>query len=341
MIFMNNKYSDTELLNQYKLPVFHSLEDLANAMGLSRKIIFLFSMCSSKYYKKFNILKKNNKSREICAPNFKLKLVQKWLLVNIFSKLSVTNHAMAFKKGLNGIKSNATIHNNSLYILQIDLKDFFTSITEKQVFKLVRRKGYNQTISAVITGLCTYNGYLPQGGITSPVISNLVCNSLDKRLFGLCSKRDINYSRYADDMTFSSNEKSALKRIVPIITEIIRQEGFTINEEKTRFSCPGSRKVITGVNINSNKLKASKELKKRVRAMIHHSIMQQKYDQNDRIRGLVAYINSIEPDYKIKICNYINSFEDKVMFQPNSKDICEQYNKNKILKETKNLEKSL
>ena len=332
-----NKYSNTELLNQYNLPIFHNMEELAGSMGLSNKIIYLFSLHSSRYYKKFKILKKNNKEREICAPNSKLKLVQKWLLINIFSKLVVSNHAMAFKKGINGIRLNASIHNKNLYILQIDLKDFFTSIKQKQVFKLLKRKGYNDKISAIITGLCTYNGYLPQGGITSPIISNLICNSLDKRLVGLCSKRDINYSRYADDMTFSSNEKSSLKQILPIITDIIKQEGFSINEEKTRFSCPGSRKVITGVNINSNELKAKKELKRRVRAMIHKSIIQQEYGQNDKIRGLVAYINSIEPNYKEKICNYIEGFEEKLMFESNSKEIFEKYNKNKIFKESKNL----
>ena len=333
----SNKYSNTELLNQYNLPIFHNMEELASSMGLSKKIIYLFSLHSSKYYKKFKILKKNNKEREICAPNAKLKLVQKWLLINIFSKLVVSNQAMAFKKGINGIKLNASMHNKNLYILQIDLVDFFTSIKQKQVFKLLRRKGYNGKISAIITSLCTYNGCLPQGGITSPIISNLICNSLDKRLVGLCSKRDINYSRYADDMTFSSNEKSSLKRIVPIITDIIKQEGFAINKEKTRFSCPGSRKVITGVNINSNELKAKKELKRQVRAMIHKSIMQQEYEQNDKIRGLVAYINSIEQYYKEKICNYIESFEEKLKFEPNSQEIFEKYNKNKIFKEFKNL----
>ena len=333
----SNKYSNTELLNQYNLPIFHNMEELASSMGLSKKIIYLFSLHSSKYYKKFKILKKNNKEREICAPNAKLKLVQKWLLINIFSKLVVSNQAMAFKKGINGIKLNASMHNKNLYILQIDLVDFFTSIKQKQVFKLLRRKGYNGKISAIITSLCTYNGCLPQGGTTSPIISNLICNSLDKRLVGLCSKRDINYSRYADDMTFSSNEKSSLKRIVPIITDIIKQEGFAINKEKTRFSCPGSRKVITGVNINSNELKAKKELKRQVRAMIHKSIMQQEYEQNDKIRGLVAYINSIEQNYKEKICNYIESFEEKLKFEPNSKEIFEKYNKNKIFKECKNL----
>ena len=88
---------------------------------------------------------------------------------------------------------------------------------------------------------------------------------------------------------------------------------------------------------NSNELKAKKDLKRRVRAMIHKSIMQQEYGQNDKIRGLVAYINSIEPNYKEKICNYIEGFEEKLMFESNSKEIFEKYNKNKIFKESKNL----
>lgn len=330
-----DKYSNTELLNQYNIPVFHCLEDIANTIGLSSKIIYLFSMHNYRYYRKFNILKKNKQKREICAPIFQLKLVQKWLLINIFSKLLVSSSAMAFKKRVNGIKENALMHLGNLYILQIDLKDFFNSITQEQVFKLLRKKGYNASASAIITGLCTYNDFLPQGGITSPTISNLICNRLDKRLLGLCNKRDITYSRYADDMTFSSNDKTALKKIKQIVASIIQQEGFTINETKTRFLSPKSRKTITGLNINSNDVKADKNLKKQVRAMIYKSIMSKDYSKNNKIRGIVSYINSIEKDYKTKICNYINSIEDRLIFNEDAKEIINEYNQNKIFKETK------
>jgi hypothetical protein len=198
----------------------------------------------------------------------------------------------------------------------------------------LRRKGYNGIVSGTLANLCTYDGYLPQGGICSPALSNLVCMSIDKRLIGLCDKRDITYTRYADDMTFSSNDKTLLKKIYPIIEKIIQGEGFILNKNKTRFLSPKSRKMITGVNINTKEVKANGKLKRKVRAIIHKSIMTGNYEQNDKIIGLIAFINSIEGNYRSKIIKYINSFEKKLQF-PTDKKYIELYNKNKLFKKLK------
>lgn len=331
---MNTKYSNTELLNQFNLPVIHNITELSYKIGLSEREIYLLSMNSDNFYVPFKIPKKDGSKRKIVCPKKHMKLVQKWILVNLLENLFVSDRAKAFKKNINGIKENANAHKERLYILQLDMENFFPSIKRDRIYKLFRKKGYNGIVSGTLANLCTYDKYLPQGGVCSPILSNLVCMPMDKRLIGLCDKRDVIYTRYADDMTFSSNDKILLKKLRPIIEEIIQSEGFNINKNKTRFLSPKSRKSITGVNINSKEVKADGKLKRKVRAMIHKSIMTGNYEQNDKIIGMVAFIDSIEDNYRLKVIDYINNFEDKLQMPMDSKYI-ELFNKNKIFKEVK------
>lgn len=242
-----------------------------------------------------------------------MKLVQRWILEEILQKIPVSNHSTAFQKGKNGIKENADFHKYSIYLLQLDLKDFFPSITSSKVFNIFRKLGYNNFISNILTKLCTVNGALPQGGVCSPYISNLVCYKLDNRFKGLCSTRDVLYTRYADDLTFSADNKETLKKIKNVIVEIIVDEGFVLNKKKTRFLSPYSHKVITGITINDfdKKLKVKKEIKRNLRALIHFTISTGDYSHVNKINGYVSYINSIEQGYKEKIISYINKLIDK------------------------------
>ena len=143
---------------------------------------------------------------------------------------------MAFRKGKDyGHKQNALYHSNTLYGLALDLKDFFPSITASKVYTIFSSLGYNNFAATILTNLCTLDGKLPQGSACSPALSNIICITLDKRLIGLCEKRGIRYSRYADDMYFSCDDKALLLKNFPIITKIIEDEDFNINEKKTHF----------------------------------------------------------------------------------------------------------
>ena len=127
---------------------------------------------------------------------------------------------MAFRKGKDyGHKQNALYHSNTLYGLALDLKDFFPSITASKVYTIFSSLGYNNFAATILTNLCTLDGKLPQGSACSPALSNIICITLDKRLIGLCEKRGIRYSRYADDMYFSCDDKALLLKNFPIITK--------------------------------------------------------------------------------------------------------------------------
>ncbi len=331
-LLMKKNYTNSFLLNALHLPVINDFESLANNIGISQRLVYLLANDTKKYYKSFEIPKKNGNLREIKSPLYSLKLVQRWILKEIFEKINVSEEAMAFKKGPgSGIKKNAEYHKYSLFLLEIDLKDFFTTISIDQVYFLFKSFGYNSQVSYTLAKLCTYDGYLPQGGVCSPYISNLICYKLDKRLKGLCSRRDILYTRYADDLTFSCDNKTILKKNKKIIEEIISNEGFSINPSKTRFLSPASRKKITGITVNDNRIKADKALKKKVRAMIHRTVVTGNYDEINIIRGYISYINSIEDGYKDRISKYINTLIKKEYKY--FKNVVTAYNSNKFFKE--------
>lgn len=333
---MKTDFTNSFILNSLKLPIIKDIDSLSNTLGLSKSIIFLLSQKTSYYYKPFKILKKDGSSRQIFSPSYSLKLVQRWILNEILEKIDVSDESMAYKKGsANGIKKNAEMHKYSLYLLEFDLKDFFTSIKRERVFFLFKNLGYNNIISNILTNICTYDDYLPQGGVCSPYISNLVCYRLDKRLSALCGKRGIIYTRYADDLTFSCDNKQSLKKIKDIVKDIVQSEKFQINDLKTRLLSPTSHKRVTGITVNDNKLKASKDMKKLVRTMIINSLFSMDYRNNNKIKGYVAFINSIEDGYKDKIIEYINTRIDKEL--PYSNEMVVAYNKNKFLKDANDM----
>ncbi|WP_394866490.1 retron St85 family RNA-directed DNA polymerase [Paraclostridium bifermentans] len=328
---MKLKYRNLIVLESLNLPKVHDLNSLSSSIGLSTTILFLLSKKTDKFYKEVKIPKNLNGSRKLSIPSYSMKMVQKWIKINILDKIPISDCAMAFRKGkAYGIKRNAELHKHSDYILKLDLKDFFHSIKREQVYYFFKNLGYNDFIGNILSNICTYNECLPQGGVASPSLSNIICKNLDSRLEGLASKRDIIYTRYADDITFSCNDEVLLIKTKKIIEIILQHEGFDINNSKTKFMGPNTRKRITGLVIEDNKVVVSRKLKREVRSMIHHAIVEADYSQIDKIKGYISFINSIENDYNYKIKSYIDKLAKKEQYSV-FKDIVAEYNKNKII----------
>lgn len=329
---MHLKYSNLMTLESLNLPKIYNLESFSTEIGLSTTILYLLSQKQDKFYHQVIIPKTKSGNRTLSIPSMSMKIVQKWIKVKILDNIPVSNCAMAFRKGTNyGIKMNAELHKYNTYILKLDLKDFFNNIKRENVFYLFREIGYNNYISNILSNICTFNEVLPQGGVTSPSISNLICKRLDRRLENLASKRDITYTRYADDLIFSCNDEVLLIKIKNVILDILKSEGMEINKLKTKFVRPGSRKKITGLHIDKNKVVVPRDTKRRVRAMIHYAITKEDYSKLDEIKGYISFISSIEGNYISKIKSYINKIVNNGqcrLFGP----IVESYNKNKIFK---------
>lgn len=326
------KYSNIRLLKYYEIPNINDFSDLSRALSISSQTLYSLVNHKSLYYKQTYIPKKNGDYRLLNIPSFALKVVQRWIYEEILKKIPVSLASMAFVPGRNGIIECANIHKSNVFLLSMDIHAFFDSISKNSVRKLFYSLGYNGEISNLLTELCTLGDSLPQGAVTSPCLANLVCERLDARIMGLCKKRNIEYSRYADDLCFSSNNRLNLNKIVPIVTLILCDEGFELNKNKTHFSSNYSQKRVLGITINDNILHAKYEYKREIRSQIYNSIINGNYYNRQRLIGKIVFVNSIETNYKERILRYIQALISRDSFLRN-KRLVDLYNANKFFKE--------
>lgn len=259
----------------------------------------LYKIDRSKLYIQFEIPKKNGDKRLILAPKKSLKYLQKQLAkhlldfcINQDRKLLAygLNHEIRKnnkekKKGYS-IYSNAKYHQNKRYVFNFDLKDFFPSINFGRVrgyFIKNRIFNLNEKVSTLIAQIACHKNQLPQGSPCSPIISNLIAHLLDIKMIQIAKKYKCTYSRYIDDITFSTNKKDFPEEIAIInsslteshweighvVKRIIYKSGFKINPKKTRMSYRDKRQTTTGLVVNK-KINIRKEYYKNARAMVHH-----------------------------------------------------------------------
>lgn len=210
-------------------------------------------------YKTFQIKKKSGKLREINAPCYQLKILL--YITNIVLKALYTpsESVMGFTEG-RSIVDNAKMHVGHNYILNIDLENFFPSIPQPRVWARLKCPPFSLPVKVanVVAGLCctpneeSNQNVLPQGAPTSPLLTNAICDTLDKRMRGVARHYGLHYSRYADDMTFSSmhNVYHADGDFMKEIKRIIEEHGFNMNEGKTRLLRDGERQEVTGLTVN-------------------------------------------------------------------------------------------
>lgn len=205
-------------------------------------------------YKAFKILKKSGGEREIYAPVYTLKVYQK--LLNVILQTVFTPHRSAhgFLQD-RSIVSNAGVHAGKRSVYNIDLKDFFPSTSFRRVKTVLQLSPFNlhddkEPLAFLIANLCCNANGLPQGAPTSPILTNIVCQRLDRKLLRLAVQNRASYTRYADDITFSMNQHDASAGIENKIAEVIKEEGFTINPDKTRLQESDRRQEVTGLIVN-------------------------------------------------------------------------------------------
>ncbi|MFI5452442.1 retron St85 family RNA-directed DNA polymerase [Pedobacter sp. UC225_61] len=305
--------TDTIRLNMLGLPVIQSIDDFSNQTHISKFTIYQLSQNSDKYYKTYTIPKKSGKLRDISQPSKKLKGLQSWVLVNILNKLKVSNSCKGFEKG-SSTYDNAKPHIGANSVLTIDLKDFFPTITQKQIFNIFRAIGYNNLIAIILSKICTYKETLPQGSPCSPKLANLTAWRLDVRLQGYVGKRGINYTRYADDLSFSGLTPSKVIQIIPKVKEIIQDEGYIINTSKTRIAGLSRAKIVTGLTISNNSIGIGKNKYKTLRAKIFH-LTKDSEQKNKKllyeVNGWLAYLKSVDVRRLNKARKFIHDLKVK------------------------------
>jgi RNA-directed DNA polymerase len=255
MIEQNIPMEDIESTISYALnlenngvPVIFDMQHLRRLLSLNKSDFKRLYYAKKNQYKTIEIPKNNGTgNRTLSIPSNDLKYIQRWILDNILYKVDISTHAVGFVKG-KSVVENASYHVNQEFILKMDIKNFFPSITANRVFGLFKSLGYSSSVAITLTNLCTYNDSLPQGAPTSPYISNLICRKLDMRLEKLCYKRNLKFSRYADDITISGGRK--VKSTINYVEKILEEEGFLVNDHKTRTIFKSQRQQVTGIVVN-------------------------------------------------------------------------------------------
>ncbi len=312
-------------LQEKKLPVFKDVKSLAQQMGISvgelRFLAFQRKVSKINHYKRFLIPKKRGGHRQISAPMPRLKNVQNWILQHILYQVPLHPDAHGFVPG-KSIVTNARPHVGASVVINLDLKDFFPGITFPRIKGLFRSMGYSEQIAIILALICTeaevelveVNGetfhlmaserHLPQGAPSSPALSNILCIRMDKRLRGAAQLHGFAYTRYADDLTFSSKEKgeAAIQKMLWQAKKIVEDEGFTIHPEKERIMRMGERQEVTGIVVN-DKLSLDRKTLRRFRALLFQlekdGLQGKHWNQSPHllatVRGFAHYVAMVDP----------------------------------------------
>lgn len=231
---------------------------------IEEKHLNYYAFGRKEHYKDFALRKKSGGRRAISAPKYKLKTIQKCLneVFNAIYKPHKTANGFVTGKS---IISNASVHVKKQYVYNIDLENFFPSITFRRVKTVLGLSPFNlgdsenktkedpkEQLAFLIANLCCKDGYLPQGAPTSPTLTNMVCRRLDIKLSKLAKENSASYTRYADDITFSSYknifDEIFRKKLIRIIEN---EENLKINYEKERLQTSKERQIVTGLVVNS------------------------------------------------------------------------------------------
>ncbi|WP_439922615.1 reverse transcriptase domain-containing protein [Nitrobacter sp. JJSN] len=261
----------------------YDLSSLGALLGCSSKQLgyYIYRKNIASQYKYFEIAKRSGDRRKIRAPATNLKIIQKNLARELNALFNFRSSVTGFVKGRN-IERNASMHVGQRHILNIDLQDFFPTINYGRIFGLLSKAPHNiaPKVAAAIAKACTLDNELPQGAPTSPVLSNLVCAKMDAELSRFAAANKCVYSRYADDMTFSTNRQlmplSSLgldaegrpqTQVAKALRDIVEENGFVINEKKSRLTSRARRQVVTGLVVNK-RVNVRRSYIREVRAML-------------------------------------------------------------------------
>jgi len=277
--------------------------DVYAYLGHAKADLELITQDLSRCYITYKIRKHSGKSRRIDAPQQPLKAIQKDILERILYIYKAHPLAHGFVKDKSPA-TNAAAHVGKKYLVTLDIKDFFHSIAEVTVtrcldwlFKQQAKFTYDPADIDLLAKLMCYNGGLPQGSPTSPVMSNLVCLALDKKLEDYAAANKAVVTRYADDIAISSDDVGITKSYHTVLS-IILHYGLRPNKRKTKIRKYFQRQQVTGVVVN-NKLGVSKEKWRNMRAKIHNLIRDGKtIDRSEyqQMRGFLEWIRSLNPN---------------------------------------------
>lgn len=330
------------------LTYIHSLKHLSHITGVH--YVFLREVVERRVfpYETYSVKKKDSNYREITAPNDELKLIQRWISENILINIKPHYRCFSYHKDASILKC-AQEHLGAKWLIKLDIKNFFGSIQEGQVYEVFESRGYEPLVSFEMTRLCTVEsdfdstknmehwikykkykknnpydssdiktfGSLPQGAPTSPHLSNVIFKPVDVKLQKLACDNSLIYTRYSDDISFSSSDKEFTRElslnIIKSVSEILKLNHYMLNLKKTVIVPPSKSKSILGLNVDGEVARLSKDYKKRLEfhvngvnkfGLVEHARFRRfktVFGMIMYIRGVLSFSKSIDLEYGRKI----------------------------------------
>ena len=286
------------------------LADLGAAVFLAPDQLGKLIRSAPRRYKVFRIAKRTpNQMRTIAQPAREVKVLQYWVMEHVLKSLFVHPAATGYRKGSN-IADNARRHIHGRFLLKLDFKDFFPSLKAKD-FKVYASQHVPTLTGDEVEALTRIlfwrprgtNGlHLSIGAPSSPLLSNILLSEFDAMVVALCSDSDTSYTRYADDLSFSTNDTLTLRRVEEGVISICRRLStptLVINPAKTvRVSKRTARRVTGLVITNDQKVSLGRDVKRRIRATVHRFLSGQLSEEEGlQLGGMLAYVNSVEPEF--------------------------------------------
>lgn len=301
--FLVKHLAYAERLVRAELPIIFDFQHLSVLLGFDEFALRDAIRAPRLLYSSYFIPKRTTGYRRIDAPTPSLRQAQEWILAQILNRCSPHVVANGFCLG-RSIKQNAEPHVGQQMVLKLDVKEFFSSISEMRVRRVFLDLGYSFDVAQALTGLTILNGGLPQGAPTSPALSNLVMVNVDEMLLRYATARSLRYTRYADDLTFSGTFRAG--EIILAVRRALATCELSLNEHKTRLMLPHQQQEVTGVVVNM-RVQAKRSLRRALRQEVHYiqkfgiddhvqrtpSVYQ---DRLNHLRGLAEFVLFLNPD---------------------------------------------
>ena len=247
--------------------VYRELSSLEQDLGISAKMLYAVSNNLGKHYHRAKLPKRNGGCRNLSVPDEVLKGIQKRITEVLLIHMPVSRYAKAYRFGSSTLR-NASHHVGKQVVLKLDILHFFDSIRYSTVKdKAFPEEIYAEPLRILLTLLCYYKDALPQGAPSSPSITNIILYAFDELVGQWCQERDIAYTRYCDDMTFSGNFDPA--EVIRFVRPELKKMGFLLNEQKTKVQRPGQQQSVTGIVVNE-KLSIPADYRRKLRQELYY-----------------------------------------------------------------------
>lgn len=312
-----------------------SLRHLAQLTGVSYRYLRTVVQRSIDPYQDIAQRKKDGRLRQISSPEPLLMDVQRWILQNVLSTISMHPSSFAYQTGKSIVKC-AEEHVGASWLVKMDLHDFFGSIEERRVYSVFSEMGYSKLLSLELARLCTrarvdesgyrpigrytvirsyaytYQGVLPQGAPTSGALANAIATSLDRKLHALATAGGYIYTRYSDDLTFSAGagfDRAQASKLIEHVGNLVQGAHLALHVKKTHVVPPGARHVVLGLLVDSDSVRLLPEYKRRIEVhirgvdtfgLVAHSLhrhFDSVFSFVNHVDGLLAFASGVETAY--------------------------------------------